>query len=94
MTIVSCNVLCRQSTLVTDTNRRDMINADRKGQYRTRPDQTRPDQTRRSGDGSAFGAAIHTVSGARLVFTPIWVPTNPAGEPSRVHVLCSPHGDQ
>ena len=51
--------LSRQSTLVTETNHvpRDMINADRKGRY----------HTRRSGDGSASGAATHTASGARLV---------------------------
>ena len=52
-------LLRRQSTLVMDTNHvpRDMINADRKGRY----------HTKRSGDGGASGAAIHTAPGARLV---------------------------
>ena len=48
----------QQSTLVTDTNHvpKDIINVDRKERY----------HTRRSGDGGASGAAIHTASGARL----------------------------
>ena len=43
---------------VTDTNHvpKDIINGDRKGRY----------HTRRSGDGSASEASIHTASGARL----------------------------
>ena len=51
-------LLRRQSTFVTDTNHvpRDMINVDCKGRY----------HTRRSGDGGASGAAIHTASGTRL----------------------------
>ena len=59
-TVVSCNLLHRQSTLVTDTNHvpRDMINGDRKGRYHTR-----------HSDGSASGAAIHTASGVRLSAT-------------------------